>query len=383
MARAVRAELAVTGMLPAVGPVKRFGVDIGGYQKMLTDNMERELDYRSEAARQMRFHSVVKIDGLVVPEVFPAWCSEKILVQTWQDGCRLTAAAKWPLRERLLIARTLLETFMASLFVVGEVHGDPNPGNYLFQRGEGRPRVILLDYGCTVKVPAARRLALLALLFGLRTGQPMDALACLAAAGFEPAKLVPIADQLPTLCQILFEPFLLQGPFRVEAWRLGERLEQLLQERRWWLRSAGPVDGLLLVRAFQGILEQLKTLDVALPWWPLLQGILPSSLVQQAEDYHPPPLPDHLAPLSLGHRTLARKLEVLISEGGEEVRRLSMPAEALLELPALLPDEAKAMLVAAGVDVEAAVQQISRAGFPPQEVFRVEEGGRSYRVWLE
>jgi predicted unusual protein kinase regulating ubiquinone biosynthesis (AarF/ABC1/UbiB family) len=383
MARAVRAELGMTGMVPVAGPVKSFSVDTVGYQAVLADNMERELDYRSEAERQLRFRSAVQVDGLVVPEAFPAFGSERILVQTWQDGVRLPEAAQWPLRDRLLIARILLETFLTSLFVVGEVHGDPNPGNYLFKRDDGQPRVVLLDYGCTVEVSKERRLALLGLIFALRAGQAVDSLAYLAAVGFEPTKLVRIADGLPALCRILFEPFLLEGPFRSEAWRLGQRLESLLEERRWWFRSAGPVDGLLLVRAFQGVVEQLKTLDVALPWWPLLQRLLPSLVAQQAEDFRPPPLPNHLASRSPGCHPLARKLEVLILEDGEEIRRLSLPAEALLELPALLPEKAKAMLVAAGVDVEAAARQISRAGFPPQEVFRVQDDSRSYRAWLE
>ena len=381
---AVRAELGILGMLPAAGPAKRYGMDTESYRAMLLENLERELDYRSEAARQERFRSaMMKVEGLVVPEVFPELCRAEILVMTWQEGVRLREVAGWPLRDRLLVARTLLTTFFTSLFVVGEVHGDPNPGNYFFQRGAEGPQVILLDFGCTVEVPAARRHALLGLIFGLRKGRPVDLLACLAAAGFEPARLVHIADEMPALCRILFEPFLLEKSFRPKEWRLGARLEALLAERRWWFRTSGPAEGLLLVRAFQGVLEQLSELDVALPWWPLLERALPPAVARRAEEYTPPALLGDLASYASGPRPLARTLEVRILDGEAEARRLSMPAEALLELPELLPAQAQILLEEAEIEVESVVRKIARDGFPPQEVFRVEEGGRTYHAWLE
>ena len=46
---AVDAELKLAGLLPGVGPVKKWGFDFGGYKTALRDNMERELDYRSAA----------------------------------------------------------------------------------------------------------------------------------------------------------------------------------------------------------------------------------------------------------------------------------------------------------------------------------------------
>ena len=49
---AVRAELRLAGLIPGVGPLRKWGFAIDAYRKVLSSNMERELDYRSEAKRQ-------------------------------------------------------------------------------------------------------------------------------------------------------------------------------------------------------------------------------------------------------------------------------------------------------------------------------------------
>lgn len=52
---AVDAEMKLFGLMPGVGPVNKWGVDLDGYKPALRDNMDRELDYRNEAAHQEEF----------------------------------------------------------------------------------------------------------------------------------------------------------------------------------------------------------------------------------------------------------------------------------------------------------------------------------------
>ena len=106
------AELKLAGLLPGVGPVKKWGFDFGGYKTALRDNIERELDYRSEASRQARFHDQVRVPGLVIRRVREELTRPTLLVQDWQA-----------------VGRVLLSSLLASLFEAGEVHGDPYPGN--------------------------------------------------------------------------------------------------------------------------------------------------------------------------------------------------------------------------------------------------------------
>lgn len=379
---AVEAELALAGLVPGAGPVKRFGFDVGGYRRVLRQNMLRELDYRSEAARQERFRRGVTVTGLAVPTVLPELCREDLLVQSFEAGVSLTEASTWPRRDRLLLGRTLLATLLKSLFIHGEVHGDPNPGNYLFRRtSEGKPEVVLLDFGCMLEIPRERRLALLSLILGCREATPVDALASFSALGFDAAKLEAISDKLPALAQLLFEPFLLDRALKLEAWQLGARADALLGELRWWFRSAGPPDLLLALRAFQGLVAQLETLHVALPFWPVLREAVGEELLTEARAFQPAPLQTaaKAAPLS----SLARLLKVAIHEGLEPVVELAMPAAEVAHLEEQVPEEIRTKITEKGIDLPQTVAGILAAGIRPQEVFALEDGARRLRVWLE
>ncbi len=379
--RAVAAELRLLGLAPGVGPLERFGFRLDGYRRVLRENMDRELDYQSEAARQGRFAARTAVPGVVVPRVFPELCRQNLLVQSWEEGVDLATAAGWPRRDRAGLARALVTLLLASLFRGGEVHADPNPGNYLYRRPDGKPQVVLLDYGCTLELARERRLGLLKLIVATREASAVDPLSCLAALGFEAAKLEAIAGQLPGLCQVLFEPFLLDRPFDPASWHLGDRMDALLGELRWWFRAAGPPDLLLLVRSFQGLVEQLGTLAVPLPWWPLLQQAVGNDELAAARAWEPPPLAATTTAGSLA--SLARLLKVSIHEGDAEVLTLAMPAAEVAHLDTLVPAEIQGKIAALGVDLAARTAGILARGIEPQEVVRVEDSGRTYRVWLE
>jgi hypothetical protein len=386
IADAVAAELAFAGLVPGVGPIRRFGMNLDAYRRLLSENMARELDFRSEAERQSRLRSALAVPGLVVPEVLLELCRDRVMVSAWVDGERLEAARTWPQRERVQLARTLLATLFASLFRVGEVHADPNPGNYLFARPSepgAAPTVTLLDFGCTLGVDEPRRLALLQLLLACREASSLDPLAAFAAMGFEPEKLLPIADKLPALCQVLFEPFLLDRPFVSARWQLGERVGALLGELRWWFRAAGPPDLVLLLRAFQGLATQLEALGAPLPWWPVLRATLGDDALATARAFVPPPLPPDLAAGASSLASLARVLKVAIVEGQEELLALGMPASEVAHLEEHIPGLVQQHLAKKGIAIAPIVERILAQGIRPQEVFRLDEEGRTYRVWLE
>jgi predicted unusual protein kinase regulating ubiquinone biosynthesis (AarF/ABC1/UbiB family) len=51
------------------------------------------------------------------------------------------------------VARGLVEAFYKQLFVDGFFHADPHPGNFLVQKGEKGPRVVVLDFGAATPCP--------------------------------------------------------------------------------------------------------------------------------------------------------------------------------------------------------------------------------------
>lgn len=380
IAAAVSAEMTLSGMLPSGGPVKRWGFDLNGYKTTLRENLERELDYLGEAQQQARFAAEVEVDGLHVPHVYLEMCRKGVLVQQWVTGERLSDVKTWPLPQRLKIARTLIQTLFRSLFGAGLVHGDPHPGNLLFaRRGQRDALVHLLDYGCVVEVERARRVALLKLILFARGECSVVPLGAFVALGFDAEKLVHIAESLRQMVPMLFQPFREDRPFDVTGWHLGTDISELLGEYRWWFRSAGPADLLLLLRAFQGLVRQLEVLDVRLPWWPLLVQVVDPGMLEEAAAWEPPSLGD--APLA--EPGAARSLRIKVVRAGETKIESAMPAREALELQSLVPDHVRAAMLAQGVTLESIQQQVTELGLVPQTLVNVDEDDTHYEVWLE
>ena len=385
IADAIDAELRLVGMMPGAGPVNRWGFDLDGYKKSLRDNMRRELDYRSEALRQDYFGRSIQVSGLKVPAVYKDLCSESVLVQSRAEGVLIDKLENWSAQDRLSIAQTLMLTLFKSLFVAGEVHGDPHPGNAFYSHDEnGRPQVTLLDYGCTISIEASRKLALLKLIVGCRERSSVKPLDCFAGLGFDSKKLSSLSGSLPALCQILFRPFLLNHAFNPGQWQLGQAVNDLLGDYRWWFRSAGPPDLFLLMRAFQGLIQQLHQLDVNLPWWALLQQAVGPELIQQARSYELPVIEQQSAVLGLSFDQQATKLCVCVTEGGESRVSVTMPAEAVLDLECLVPEDVLERITASGkIDIKQLGLALRVNGITPQQLFVFEDDKKTYRVWLE
>ncbi len=382
IAASVAAELKLAGLLPQPGKVKRWGVDVEGYKRALADNMARELDYQTEAMCQQRFYDGLHIEGLVIPRPYPELCSTTALVQSWEEGEYFDELSGWSQAERMFIGRTLLATLLQSLFVLGEVHGDPHKGNMLFRRTTNRPEVVLLDFGSTVRVTPEQRLALLRLIMAVRSGEPVDHLAAWATIGFDPEKLRHIKTELPHLGHLLFRPFLDDTPFEPANWGLREGVETLLGERRWWFRSAGPSELFLLMRAFQGLVRQLQRLEVRLPWWPLLERVVGEGVRQQAREL--PLITVGTTDEPPAFIPLARELRVTLMEGERVVVELTLPAEAALNLDELIPPAALQQLRYSGdYDADAIHRRLEQSRLAPQQVLTGHYGQRQLIVWLE
>lgn len=380
---AIKAELKLSRCLPDAGPVKRWRFDSADYKATLHRQLLRETDYRIEMQTQQRFKAKLNVPGLQIPQVFPDYCSDAVLVQTWETGSRFVAACAWPKRQRLEIGRTLLMTLWQSLFVHGEVHGDPHPGNYLFRHNaKDEAETVLLDFGCTVLIGKQRRLALLKLIDACQAGMEADAFGCFVAMGFDAEKLTHLDGQWSALCAILFRPFVWQRPFHPEQWRLSADLQDLLGEQRWWFRAAGPADLMLLLRAFHGLSQQLAQLDIALPWWPLLQHVVGADLLTEARASVLPTVA--VRPKNTTAKASARRLCVRVCENGAAIVAMDLPAEAATDLAGLMPASVLTQIEASGaVDLAAIALRLQHGGITPQALFDLDDGHRQCRGWLE
>ncbi|MFA5983086.1 MAG: AarF/UbiB family protein [Methylococcaceae bacterium] len=380
--QAVESELALTSRLPAGGPVKRWKINTANYKAVLHQQLLGETDYLAELQTQQRFKQHLKVPGLHIPEVFPALSCEAVLVQSWEDGSRFSEACAWSKMHRLEIGRTLLMTLFQSLFVHGEVHADPHPGNYLFRLdNSNHAETILLDYGCTVRLEKHTRLALLKLIDAYRNQQACDAFSCFIEMGFEADKLGHIQTELPSVCQLLFQPFLVDKAFPINEWQLSSAIKDLLEERRWWFRSAGPAELLLLLRAFHGLKEQLENLAIALPWWPLLQHVVGDELLQEARLFQCKSALSEAAPVLIAN--LAHKLCIRLSENGVQRIAIEFPAAAVFDLETLMPESVMEWISDAGINLDTIKQGLKKEGLSPQPLFNLTVENQQCLVWLE
>jgi len=379
IAAAIDAEMALTGLIPAGGPVKTWSFDLDSYKQTLKDTLHDELDYMHEMQQQLHFSSNIHVEGLIVPQVFPMLCRKNILVQEWMDGVRLSETKNWALPARLYIARTLMQTMFQSVFELGLVHGDPHPGNMLFQQHDAKPQTMLLDFGCMLDIGATRRLALLQLILHARGECECNLLDVFVALGFDAEKLVWIEDKIPQLCQLLFQPFIEARPFHIKQWQLSDAVAGLLGEQRWWFRSAAPADLFLIMRVFQGMVSQLETLNVQLPWWPMLKQSIQKNTMQQALEWQVGAAPYSRTPIYQG---TAETLHIQVTRQDKDPIHIALPAYQALTLEALMPEHIHQHIHDANIDLKALQNRLIHDGLEPQILIDIEQESCRYKLYL-
>lgn len=382
----VQREMNLLGLLPGMGPVKKWGFDLAGYKEHFNTMVARELDYLQEAVAQERFRSETQIPGLLVPEVHTKLTTSRMLVQQWADGMSLDSARQWPEPRRKCLGKAVVQTFFTALFRNGHIHGDPHLGNIKAQlKGpDGNPRLVLMDFGCTLEISRDARLGLLHLILGAVENRPVDSLACFLAMGFDADKLAPIANQLPAVCSVLLEPFTQRGRvFNTGAWYLGERLDAILGELKWWFRSAGPSNLFLLMRAFAGLTHHLKQIDISVNWNEELYTALDEATLRLAREFRPPPVPATLQRDLVTSDAMAQFLKVQVTENGRQVVSVTMPATQVANLRELMPEETMRKVEASGTRVDEIARAACASGIVPQSLFSLEDDDRIYKVWLE
>jgi len=80
----------------------------------------------------------------------------------------------------------------------------------------------------------------------------------------------------------------------------------------------------------------------------------------------------------------ATLLCVRVSEGSEQRVSVKMPAEAVLDLAHLIPEDVLARIISSGtIDLKQLGESIRANGITPQQLFVFEDGRKTYKVWLE
>lgn len=157
----------------AEGYLERNGIgSVMDILDTLEKTMQRELDYRNEVRniRQFREQYAGHAD-FYIPPAFPEWSTEKVLVQEFANGCRITdqqQMARWGLVPAD-IARKGMHIYLSQIFEFGLFHADPHPGNILL-REDGV--ICLIDFGMVGRMNDADRFAFAGIFIGMAQQNP-------------------------------------------------------------------------------------------------------------------------------------------------------------------------------------------------------------------
>ena len=377
--QSVQSDLKMLGWLSVpVGNLRR-GFDLGAYRQVILENLEWELDYRQEARSQHLFADWARSEPLlVVPEVVDQLSTDVVLVSEWEDGEPWNVVrGDWPKEERRQLASGMLRLMLDGLFRRLLVHGDWHPGNLRFRRDSGEVQLLLYDFGCVYRPTGDERLALLRLIRATerRDESPWPLMLKL---GFDRQYLEPLADKLPALYRVLFEPFWVEYPYDLTHWRLGDRVSDILGDDRWNFRIAGPLAMIFLLRAFHGLIYYLEGLGTPIMWNRIFRPV--QAALSEATDRLELPEPDVK---KCDFQSMARYLKTRVSEGGRTKVELTQYASAIDNLNDFLEDDLKERIERQGIRLESIVRDVRRRGYQPGPVFELNDRAKHIEVRLE
>jgi len=138
---------ALRTMLKAGGALNRTRDELDAVFAEIRARLDEELDYHHEAENLKLFRRFFKDDpDVIIPGVHEGWSTAKVLTMERLEGRPISVFAPTaPDAARQRAGLALARSFVRMQYVLRCIHGDPHPGNYLFQP-DGR--VGILDFGC-------------------------------------------------------------------------------------------------------------------------------------------------------------------------------------------------------------------------------------------
>jgi predicted unusual protein kinase regulating ubiquinone biosynthesis (AarF/ABC1/UbiB family) len=241
--------------------------------------LKQEVDYHQELLAMQRFQRyLLNQPGYRVPDVFPNYCTSRVLACSFEAGVPLNSEMVLHLsqarRDRLGVL--CLQLFWQEIWYWGEMQTDPNFGNYLVRLDAELDVLILLDFGAVYRFDP----------LVLKTGQQLiralfdqdqsSVTQALYALNFlEPQSPQAVITDLYQLMKIAIEPFSVDQPYDWAKANLTARLINQVKQSAFSAHFKVPPKDLLFVgRKIMGAFSLLAMLGARINGYALLQGYL-------------------------------------------------------------------------------------------------------------
>ncbi len=161
------------GFAGAADRITRIGrhVQFADWLEEFARTLMAELDYVAEAENLERFRTHLRdFPRLWVPQPYWDFCARRVLTMELVSGVRVDQIPDLRRTEESMtpLAEDLLRAYLDQVFVHGEIHADPHPGNL---RVTDDGRLAIFDLGMVANVPPRQRDRLLKLLFAAVDGR--------------------------------------------------------------------------------------------------------------------------------------------------------------------------------------------------------------------
>jgi ubiquinone biosynthesis protein len=159
-------------------------VDLDTTTAELARAVREELDYAAEARSLREMRAAFASDPrVIVPAVHEALSTPRVLTMELANGQPLSRYLESaPAADATRVLTLLVDAFVRQILVIGLVHADPHPGNFLVT-DDGR--LVLLDLGCVERYDATQRRAWAELVGCALRGDAPGLARRLAALGFQ------------------------------------------------------------------------------------------------------------------------------------------------------------------------------------------------------
>jgi predicted unusual protein kinase regulating ubiquinone biosynthesis (AarF/ABC1/UbiB family) len=274
--QALRSDIDNLGLVVRTMALTHRALDGRQYFHELAEELAHELDYSREGRLAREFAKAsAALPDVVVPEVVDERTSTRVLTMQYLPGQTLKAflASKADNAERLRVSGLLIRAIHGSFLVDGTVHADPHPGNFLVMP-DGRLGV--LDFGSVKRFSRGFFQGHRDVFHLVLHQQPVDVLALVRRVGFTVD--LPDDEARPLLEQLIH---IAGRALRTDDYDYAhdtmapDSRKLVARHAAQFLRMRPPAEGVMFIRAFGGLQQNLRVLGARGDFRPFYRSLLP------------------------------------------------------------------------------------------------------------
>jgi predicted unusual protein kinase regulating ubiquinone biosynthesis (AarF/ABC1/UbiB family) len=356
-----------------ISNISKWNIDLNSHISMIEERLREELDYGHELKNLIEYSKNNHFNKI---QPYLQYSSSLVLTQTWIEGETFTKVKNnWSKEKKIILAEQIVGQYLSDLFNYGFFQGDNNVSNFIAK--ESPIELHWIDFGNWLHINLDVRTSLYTCLSKTINKQEINYLGHFEKLGFDLNKLQYFQNTLPSLLEILFDPFLKNSPFDLKRWELEERINNLLGENKWWFRSSGDSGFLELMKSFFGLIKIIEYLDVNINWQKIFNLVKTEFNVNEIESKLST-FPNCIPQSS----DLAKQLIIQVFKNGVEHVKIELPAGTFFDLENLIPDEIQWKLQERKIDISKIKFEYLKHGLIPGKVFELNDHTTVFYVYL-